>query len=85
MKQKAIYSIEKLTCVSSWFLNTILKKKKKKKKKEPDDWRNENMADSRAEVRKIQDKTGASCSTSTRNKGLEHVPKGHRSQPKRAP
>lgn len=36
------------------------------------------MADSRAEVRKIQektDKTGASCSTGTRNKGLEHVPK----------
>lgn len=43
------------------------------------------MTDSRARARKIQHNTVISCSTSTRNKGPEHVPKGHRSQPERAP
>lgn len=43
------------------------------------------MTDSRARARKLQHNTGASFSTSTRNKALEHVPKGHRSQPERAP
>lgn len=43
------------------------------------------MTDSRARARKIQHNPGVSCSTSTRNKGLEHVPQGHRSHPETAP